>query len=219
MGREHPEVIRIDSDNADAAARANVCHALGQAYDRPDNWPRDLGELLTEAFASSPGAMAELARQLGEILEADREGLPVAHARLFLGPFEVQAPPWASFYLEADQQLMGPVSRYAAEAYAAAGLGPAEAPSDAPDHVTHELEFMYFLAYQEATTDDPIWLVRQQRFWREHLGHWLPKLANAVEAAAADSPFYSRLGKLTRQFCAWGQRQFNNPAGTEPPAS
>ena len=219
MSRKPPEATRIESGDADAAARANACHALARAFDRPDNWTRELGELLTEAFGSSTAAMSDLARQLGEALEADREGLSVAHARLFLGPFEVQAPPWASFYLEADQQLMGPVSRYAAAAYAAAGLGPSDGSSDAPDHVTHELEFMYFLAYQEATTGDPVWLERQQRFWREHLGLWLPKLTNTVEAAAADSPFYSRLGKLTRQFCAWANRQLGKPPGTEPPAS
>ncbi len=207
MSRKPPEATRIESGDADAAARANACHALARALDRPDNWPRDLGALLTEAFTNVGGTLADLARQMSEALATDGEDLSVAHARLFLGPFEVQAPPWASFYLEADPQLMGPVSRYAAEAYGEAGLGPAQGPSDAPDHVTHELEFMYFLAYKEATTGDPVWLERQQRFWREHLGLWLPKLANALEAAATDSPYYSGLGKLTREFSAWSNRQ------------
>ncbi len=102
---------------------------------------------------------------------------------------------------------MGPISLYAAEAFAEAGLGPADGAGDAPDHVTRELEFMYFLAFQEATTGKQEWLERQQRFWREHLGQWLPQLADALGSAATDSSFYSHLSKLTREFCAWQGRQ------------
>jgi len=206
VGRQIPETVRIDSGDAAAAARANACYALSRAFDRPDNWPRELGNLLADAFAPQGGTMAKLAREMGEGLsgEAARgNALSVAHAKLFLGPFEVLAAPWASFYLDPEQRLMGPFSRYAAEAYAEAGLGPGDGPSDAPDHVTRELEFMYLLAFQEATTGDPTWLERQQRFWHEHLGLWLPKLADVVEGAAAGSAFYLRLGKLTREFCEW----------------
>lgn len=134
--------------------------------------------------------MAKLAYEMGEGLsgEAARgDALSIAHAKLFLGPFEVLAAPWASVYLDPEQRLMGPFSRYAAEADAEAGLGPGDGPSDAPDHVTRELEFMYFLTFQEPTTGGPTWLERQQRFWHEHLGLWLPKLADVVKEAAGDS--------------------------------
>jgi TorA maturation chaperone TorD len=202
MQDERSTAVRIPNPHATAAARANAYYALARAFDRPDHWPGDLGDLLVAAFSPLTGELPELARAPADNA-GDTAALAVAHAKLFIGPFEVQAAPWASFYLDPEQQLMGPVSRYAATAYAEAGLAPSDGPTDAPDHVTHELEFMYFLAFQEATEGDAAWRERQRRFWREHLGRWLPKFAEVVEEHASGAAFYAGLARLTRAFCAW----------------
>ena len=187
-----------------AARRANAYYALARALQPPREWQEDLPDLLLEGLASAggdlPGLAARLAREAASLLE-DREQVAVAHARLFLGPFEILAAPWASFYLEAEPKLMGEVSQYAAAAYAEVGLGPSDDLKDVPDHVTHELEFMYYLAFQEATTDDPEWRERRERFWREHLGVWLPRFADAVTTADAH-PFYGAVAEAVRALCA-----------------
>jgi len=189
-------------ETLEAVSRANAYHVLALAFVKPMDWeiglPQQFRELLAPPGSTLYGPASEAADALEAAL-ADREATAVAHARLFLGPFEIQASPYASVYLEPDQRLMGKVSLEVARAYAEAGLGPSHGPAEAPDHITHELEFMYFLAFQEATTAETVWFERQQRFWRTHLGQWLPEFADTM--IHADShPFYGALARLLRTF-------------------
>jgi TorA maturation chaperone TorD len=204
------------SIDAGAAIRANVFYALARALEPPGNWGDDLADLLCSALEPLTPPLPELGAQLSgqatEIL-ADREPAAIDHARLFLGPFEILVAPWASFYLEAEPRLMGPSSHYAALAYAEAGLAPGERLKDAPDHVTHELEFMYYLAFNEATSDESGWRGRQTRFWQEHLGRWLPALAEAL-AEKAGHPFYRTLAETIAAVCACE----GSALGAGPPA-
>jgi TorA maturation chaperone TorD len=187
-----------------AASRANVYYALARALEPPRNWKADSPQLLAGAMAAMPEPLPELgerlASQVADLLE-DREQVEVAHAKLFLGPFKILVAPWACYYLEDGPKLMGPTSHYAAQAYADAGLAPNEKLKDTPDHVTHELEFMYYLAFSQATTEDTVWQDRQVRFWREHLGRWLPRFADAL-AEAAVHPFYDMLAETLKGVCA-----------------
>lgn len=195
------ETIVLDTA---AGARANVFYALARALETPRKWDPDLPGLVSQAFDPMPDPLpalgGNLAAQLAGLMR-DREQVAVAHAKLFLGPFEILAAPWASFYLEDEPRLMGPTSEYAASAYAAAGLAPGTKLKDAPDHITHELEFMYFLAFNEATTGNGEWVDQQSRFWREHLGQWLPRFADAV-AVADVHPFYGALAAAIKGVCA-----------------
>ena len=172
-------------------------HGLTRALDLPGDWQEDLPDTLREVFAAQEeplsGLGAKLSLQAQEALE-DPEAATVAHSKLFFGPFEILAAPWASFYLDDEPLLMGATSQYAAMAYAEAGLAPSGALKDAPDHVSHELEFMYYLAFGSARTGEPIWHDRQVRFWRQHLGQWLPRLAEAM-AKAEVHPFYDTLAE------------------------
>jgi TorA maturation chaperone TorD len=197
------ESIVTEMSAVSVVIRANAYHALARALDRPSAWQPDFARTLVdafEAFGDKLGTPARAAADLAVAAETDLKSVSVAHAKLFLGPFEIGAAPWATFYLDREQRLMGPATLYAAEAYAAAGLGPAEGPRDAADHVMHELEFMYYLAFQEATTGEPAWLERQERFWNEHLGRWLPEFAEAIRRAKAH-PFYQSLADVLLAFC------------------
>ena len=190
------------SVSSDLALRANIYHAMARAFARPAEWEPGMPQVWRELARGEVG-LEDLAASVASSAETVLEHLEsaaVAHAKLFLGPFEVLAPPYASVYLEPDQQLMGPVSTQAAEAYAEAGVGPAEGPREAPDHIGHELEFMYYLAYQETTSLESIWSKRQRRFWRDHLGHWLPALATNMVRADAH-PYYRVLGEFLLAFC------------------
>ncbi len=189
-------------DQQQTVARANAYRVLAEAFSPPASWPDGFPDAIRCGLDTLDGEMKTLAAEFTSAAEnafSRRQEIAVAHARLFVGPFEIAAAPWASLYLDPDQQLMGKVSRYAAKAYAEAGLAPSSENRDAPDHVSHELEFMYFLAFQEATTGDISWRERQERFWREHLGCWLPELARAMHRADCAS-YYTALAKLLLEF-------------------
>ncbi len=160
------------------------------------------------------GQVSRLAGLVTDHLES-REQVEIAHARAFLGPFELLVAPWASFYLEREPQLMGAVSQHAAQAYAEAGLAPGNQLLDAPDHVTHELEFMYYLAFNEATTGDAVWAARQTRFWQEHLGRWLPRFADAVSRAGVH-PLYDVIAQILMAFCALQDEEYAEVPPADP---
>ena len=125
----------------------------------------------------------------------DREVLSLAYARLFLGPFEILASPYASFYLEPDQRPMGEISQQVVHTYAEASLGPEQAPREIPDHIALEWEFMYYLTYQHMTTGDQRWLEKRKLFYNAHMKHWVPALAKAISQSKQHA-FYLALAEL-----------------------
>jgi TorA maturation chaperone TorD len=194
------------------ALRANVFHTLATAYLPPDKWPDEFTDAVSAAFLPFGGELASLAGDFIDLLkdqDSAPEKLAPAHARLFIGPFDIQAPPWASLYIDPEKRLMGDASRYAAQAYAEAGLGPLPGAKDAPDHVTHELEFMYFLAFQEHSSGEAVWRVRQVNFWAEHLGVWLPQFAALIGNATNEGSAYNFLSRLTIEVCYVMNVQFH----------
>ncbi len=182
----------------EAVARANVYHTLALSVASPTLWPTTFADEIGPRFSVFGDRVILLSQILAdsvEIASTQKEKLIVAHSQLFVGPYGVGVAPWASMYLDDQKQLMGAVSQFVAEAYAEAGLGPAQGRKDAPDHIEHEFEFMYFLAFNEAEARDPIWEDRQKRFWRGHLSQWLPEFAFSLRKVA-QHPFYGALAEL-----------------------
>lgn len=181
-----------------AIARANLCHLLSRAFASPLEMNEQQPEQLRALSEHLPGELhapaARLADTWREALR-DSEAMSLAYARLFLGPFEILASPYASFYLEPDQQIMGPVSNHVAQVYAQAGLQPGQGPREAPDHVALELEFMHYLAHRHAATGDEGFLDQYNDFIATHAGKWMPALAAAI-ARRSDHPFYLALAEL-----------------------
>lgn len=186
-------------------ARANAYKSLARTLASPATWDDALLAGLREHFHPLGEELGDLATGVANEMQVawtDREPVFVAFAKLLVGPFEIDAPPYASLYLDPERRMMGPVSLAAAQFYAEAGLGPtAEGPKDAPDHITHELEFMYFLAFEAARNDDAIWMERAARFWKTHLGAWLPQFAECLMRAERH-PLYDALGKLLLRFAS-----------------
>lgn len=71
----------------------------------------------------------------------------------------------------------------------------------APDHLSVELEFMHFLCYGEAATEDEPepYQFAQLDFAERHLVRWLPDFADQVAKAAGDS-IYSRITVALKDF-------------------
>jgi TorA maturation chaperone TorD len=190
--------------------RANAYCCLAESLGHPAEMDVTVPSILVETFRQLDNSLRTAGADVAEILNSalgDPEPMAVAYARLFLGPFEMLAPPYESLYRDGSQTLMGPVSRAVADSYAEAGLGVRAGGRQPPDHVRSELEFMYFLAFQAASHPAGIWQERQARFWTVHLSQWLSAFAENM-AEAACHPYYTALGKLLLRFVEWESPRF-----------
>ncbi len=193
---------QCDPETMQNVARANIYQVFARALSAPAEMDPVYPQLCRDVFETQDNALRTPALETADLWEAslkDPEQLAVAYTRLFLGPFEILASPYASFYMEPNKRIMGETSQAVAQAYAEAGLEPASGPRDAPDHITHELEFMYFLAFQEITTGEEIWRKRQLKFWTTHLRCWLPDLIQHILSADVHR-YYNALANTLKVF-------------------
>lgn len=179
--------------------RGNVYKLLSECYHRPDE---ELVELLEEA-----GSLDGLEVHAGELAEAipeDLKSLRVDYAKLFVGPFELLAPPYGSIYLEDEERVMTASTRDVENRYRQEGLDVNL--DEPPDHVAAELEFVYVLVAGEieaiASSDAEAavaYLERQRDFLDVHLGRWIGEFAENVEENA-EAEFYRTLARQTTAF-------------------
>jgi TorA maturation chaperone TorD len=136
----------------------------------------------------------------------DLEPLKVAFSKLFVGPYQMSAVPYGSVYLEGERKMMGDSTLDVINRYREAGLDTAANFKDAPDHITVELEFMYYLIFREieafANSDIETaigFFQKQKSFLEDHLMAWMPEFANSI-IENAENPFYPNLAKATTMF-------------------
>lgn len=137
---------------------------------------------------------------------ADLEPLKVDFAKLFVGPFKLLAAPYGSVYLEGERKMMGDSTLDARSRYREAGLDTAKNFKDAPDHISAELEFMYYLIFKEleafadSDTETAMGFIQKQKsFLEDHLLAWVPEFAGQI-IENAQNPFYPNLAKATESF-------------------
>ena len=138
--------------------------------------------------------------------DADLEAFKVEFSRLFVGPYEMPAAPYGSVYLEEGRKMMGDSTLDVKIRYREAGLNTAKTFKDAPDHISAELEFMYYLIFKEieafskSDTETAIDFIQKQKsFLEDHLMFWVPQFtANIIENA--ETSFYQNLAKATEVF-------------------
>ena len=134
------------------------------------------------------------------------EPLEVDFSKLFVGPYKLFAAPYGSVYLDGERKIMGYSTLDAKKRYRQAGLETAKNFKDAPDHITAELEFMYYLIFKEIeafsnshaeTVID--FIQKQKSFLEDHLMAWMPEFANSI-IEYAENMFYPNLAKATERF-------------------
>ncbi len=182
--------------------RANAYRLLADCYQVPDRAEIETIGWLVSILGSlySEGDDAALAMlKAWPRTEMQREALRVAHAKLFIGPFDLLAPPYGSVYLDEGRQVMGNSTMDAVNVYAKAGLDPSGDNHEPPDHITTELEFMYFLTYQHLTEGETKYLAWQREFLANHLSRWIPPFSSRIIMGNLN-PFYNHLARLTAVF-------------------
>lgn len=90
--------------------------------------------------------------------------------------------------------------------YRAFGLKLSQSERERVDHLTVELEFMRFLTFKEAVAlvhhgraSASVCRRAQRRFWRQHLGRWLPVFSALLMARAPDG-FYGAVAPALDSF-------------------
>lgn len=153
---------------------------------------------------------APAGRMLGELENRSREELLREYSRLFLGPFQLEAPPFGSVYLEDEGRMMGESTAEAQRIYRECGLDLSPDFTSPPDHVAAELEFLAYLGFQERSSQEATWemFFREQRalFLDRHIGRWFPMFAENVEHNT-EMGFFLELTRLTGMLLESERRQ------------
>jgi len=134
------------------------------------------------------------------------DALAVEHARLFIGPFQLVAPPYGSIYLDDAKTVMGNSTARVAAFYHACGLHLTDDFHELPDHVAVELEFMSYLAFKQresevsGDTNEVARLIPLQReFLARFLLPWLEPFTSAV-ITDGEAPFYISIARCCASF-------------------
>jgi len=126
------------------------------------------------------------------------------HAQLFVGPFDLTAPPYESVYVDDESRVMTDATAAVQAEYDRAGV---EIALDEPaDHVAAQLEFVSLLVATECEAlaagefeAAEHYLDRQYEFLVSHLGRWVSELADNMREHA-DTEFYQLLADETAAF-------------------
>lgn len=181
--------------------RANLYKILSVLYQPPlddhDEYIRHLGTCITSLLPELDGAYDEMTAYFEQ--QDSLSALQVEHAKLFIGPFGTVVPPYSSLHIDEKPQIMGESTFEAYQYYLEAGIDMEAAFKEPPDHITAELEFMYYLICNYLNSNDEAFLDRQRAFVTSHLAQWVIRFAEKLEQHAA-SAYYRNLGIITRNF-------------------
>lgn len=199
----------MTSSDTISVARENAYRLLAACYYSPgqtlieESCFQNLATILTEL---SPEAAA-LATETAQIVaKTDLQEMLVEHTRLFVGPFQLPAPPYGSVWLEQEKSLMGKSTIKVASFYADCGLQLAEDNHQVPDHIAVELEFVSYLVFRQreaalAGNHDEAsrQISLQKEFLASFLLPWLGLFTDAV-INDAEAPPYMALARCTKAF-------------------
>ncbi len=150
----------------EAASRLAACH----------DWP---------AMSTAVMTLAEVSRASPAKRQSAYEQLRGGNGRAPLMLYESQ-------YV--NGRFLGPETFALQALYREVGLEIVGA--ELPDHAAIELEFLSFLAEQEAEDVGQAqqWYAARRRFLKQHAGRWLPQVGRRL--AAVDDPAWSAIGQL-----------------------
>lgn len=179
--------------------RADSYKLLSECYHLPDAQLLQRLKAVDESIGKACLELIQYTPNFNEI-----ESLSVDFSRLFIGPFKLLAPPYGSVYLDNSGKLMGDSTVDVKDIYRQDGLNVSI--KDMPDHITIELEFMYFLIFKGIETvnisdfEKHSYFLQRQRFFLDtHLARWITDFTKNI-AQNAQTEFYRNLGRITEQF-------------------
>lgn len=154
----------------------------------------------------SPDAAFFSAKMGQAIHQYTEEELAVEYSKLFVGPWELKAPPYGSIYLDKERRVMGDSTMEVIRMYQEARLIMDKDFKELPDHIAVELEFMHFLTYEmvdalgKSESDRAQSLqVTRNLFLNQYLRRWVPEFCNKINTNT-DNAFYGALADCVSTF-------------------
>lgn len=162
---------------------------------------------LTEGLKQvCPDAEAFSSHMEKSIYNYTEEDLRVEYAKLFVGPFELLAPPYGSVYLDDGGRVMGDSTMQVIEIYQKEGLARSDDFKDLPDHIAVEMEFISYLIFKgrdaldNADEDSAMnYKDKQDFFLNTFLRRWVPLFCKKIKEGT-DNVFYTSLADCVSTF-------------------
>ncbi|ADI00105.1 TorD/DmsD family molecular chaperone [Salisediminibacterium selenitireducens] len=191
--------------------KANLFKVLSELYKEPGADLPGYMDYLIEALEELQPALALKAEDLADELDKyqlshNENKLVIDYAKLFVGPFDMKAPPYGSVYLDDGRRLMGDSTTAVEKFYSETGVEKLNVYHQPADHISVELEFMYYLYFKYVESGELKYLDRMQRFMQQFLFTWIFKFAKKIRENA-NEPFYLKLAQLTEEIIEWEAHQ------------
>jgi len=191
--------------------RAFMYKLLSECYYPPN---KKINKIIGNLNSLLCSFLPELAKYVPDV-PLDIASLEIDFSRLFIGPFKVLCPPFGSVYMDNGNTLMGDTTIEVRNIYEKEGLIN-NGTNNIPDHIAVELEFMYYLVYNEfnehSNKDDnlvEIYADKQKKFLNNYLGKWVFDFVESVEKQAI-TMFYKEIAILTRNFIIYELKQLTD---------
>jgi TorA maturation chaperone TorD len=154
----------------------------------------------------SDDAAAHASAMEKAFLKYSEEDLLVAYAKLFVGPNELLAPPYGSLYLDGEKKVMGDSTMEVIKFYEEQGLSIDKEFGNLPDHITIELEFMYYLIFKETEALEKAelgtavdFIKTQGLFCDQFLRRWVVPFCDKIKLGT-DNEYYRSLADCVSLF-------------------
>ena len=173
---------------------SSLLAALSQAFTYPWNGLEETLAGLRALDSGECGAYGEAVRGVLDTagLFEDRTAEQLAYTRLFIGSFKMEAPPYASYYLEEGNTINGQAAVEVAAVYRQFGieLDPNEkAPAD------HLRYLLAFLARRHEETGEGAFAEAYGDFCNDYVLSWIDAFKELVDKYA-EAPYYPALVSL-----------------------
>ena len=150
----------------------------------------------------SIGDLEKLTQELASTIRGFSDGdtlyqhLETGYIRLFVNAKEgIQAPLYESCYQFQNAPLMGKAAREMKERFEAKGLSMANQINEPPDHLSIELEYLYFLLEKGWHEEDGVLIAEGASFAYEVMLPWVSEFQQEL-ASEQECPFYSLVGSI-----------------------
>ncbi len=168
-----------------------------------ENFFEDIASALTSICPNATNFPLQMKKSA---VQYDVKDLSVEYARLFVGPYELLAPPYGSVYLDQGKRVMGDSTIAITKMYREYGLNIADDFKELPDHIAVELEFMYYLIYKEIEAlqqdehkERQSFLEAQKRFMASFLGKFAYLFCGKIKEGTSNK-FYQALADCVSVF-------------------
>lgn len=174
--------------------------AAARALSYPDEGiAATLGPLASvcESDAVIPSELEEDAKRVLEASGcfADDTAEKLAYTRLFIGSLEMEAPPYASYYMTDNHTLNGRVAAEVEAVYTQFGIQLGDGEIAPPDHLRYLLTFLSLLAARYEETGEEAFAEAYADFRDAFIAPWFGQFQKLVDEYA-DAPYYPALVQL-----------------------